>query len=209
VQLFVEAKRHQPSVIYIPSLAGWVGAVSETARATVHAMLGTLAPTDPILLLAVVDGAFLTLPRDVRAWFVCFRVYLCWASADAPSNCCRFGPARDARVELRAPGPSQRAAFFVPVLADAARAPPEFPDGVPRKKRVLEELPIAPPLAPRAPSAAELATQAESDGRLMTLLKFRLNPILVELKKKHKRFTKPATVRFVSALVGWVGCAGG
>ncbi|KAI0052664.1 AAA-domain-containing protein [Auriscalpium vulgare] len=171
VQLFVEAKRHQPSVIYIPSLYSWCAAVSETSRGTVRAMLDSLAPTDPILLLAVVDAPYLSLPRDVRAW---------------------FGPARESRVEFRPSNALQREQFFESVLQDIRRPPNQFPDGVKRKKRVLEELPIAPPLEPRAPSAAELALQDENDMRLVTLLRYRLGPILTELKRKFKRFTKPA-----------------
>ncbi|KAJ7719602.1 hypothetical protein B0H14DRAFT_3521208 [Mycena olivaceomarginata] len=65
VRLFVEVKRHAPAVVYIPALRGWCTAVSETARATVRAMLDTLAPADPVLLLAVVDGHFADLPHDV------------------------------------------------------------------------------------------------------------------------------------------------
>ena len=176
MQLFVEAKRHQPSVIYIPSLVGWCAAVTETARTTVRAMLDTLAPTDPVLLLAVVDGTFTQLPRDVRQW---------------------FGPIRENRVGLTAPTPSQREAFFEGLLQDVRRPPNEFPDGVKRKKRVLEELPVAPPLEPRQPTAAELALQEENDQRVITLLKYRLGPILSELKRKFKRFTKRAAVRWL------------
>ncbi|KAI0313571.1 hypothetical protein OF83DRAFT_522786 [Amylostereum chailletii] len=175
VQLFVEAKRLQPSIIYIPSLSGWCAAVSETARSTVQSMLNTLAPTDPILLLAVVDGSFMSLPRDVRAW---------------------FGSTRENRVELHKPTESQRDEFFQPILKDVQRPPNHFPDGMKRKKRVLEELPIAPPLEPRKPSAAELAVQEEHDARLITLLRYRLGPILTELKRKFKRFTKPATEEY-------------
>ncbi|KAH9928867.1 uncharacterized protein B0H18DRAFT_874349 [Fomitopsis serialis] len=171
VQLFVDAKRHQPSVIYIPSLVGWCAAVSETTRTTVRAMLDTLAPTDPVLLLAVVDGPFLSLPRDVRSW---------------------FGPTRDNRVELTHPAPLQREQFFEGLLKDVRRPPNQFPDGVQRKKRVLEELPVAPPLEPRQPTAAELAVQEENDQRVITLLRYRLGPILQELKRKFKRFTKRA-----------------
>ncbi|CDO76348.1 hypothetical protein BN946_scf185011.g12 [Trametes cinnabarina] len=173
VQLFVEAKRHQPSVIYIPSLLGWCAAVTETARTTVRAMLDTLSPTDPVLLLAVVDGPFSQLPKDVRQW---------------------FGPARENRVALTPPTAPQREAFFEGLLNDVRRPPNQFPDGIQRKKRVLEELPIAPPLEPRQPSAAELAAQEESDQRVITLLKYRLGPILSELKRKFKRFTKRAMV---------------
>ncbi|KAJ3535003.1 hypothetical protein NMY22_g6683 [Coprinellus aureogranulatus] len=175
VQLFVEAKRHQPSVIYIPSLFGWCAAVTETSRSTVRAMLDTLLPTDPILLLAVVDGPFSALPKDVKAW---------------------FGPSRDNRVQIAPPSPEKRSAFFEPLLKDVARKPVEFADGVKRRKRILEELPIAPPLEPRKPSAAELALQEENDQKTMTILKFRLGPILQEMKRKFKRFTKRASEEY-------------
>ncbi|KAF9231860.1 hypothetical protein BU15DRAFT_81909 [Melanogaster broomeanus] len=69
VQLFVEAKRHQPSLIYMPSLLGWCAAVPKMSRSTMHAMLESLSPTDPILLLAIVDRPFSSLPYDVRWWF--------------------------------------------------------------------------------------------------------------------------------------------
>ena len=127
VQLFVEAKRHQPSIIYIPSLVGWCAAVSEVSRATVRAMLDTPSPTDPVLLLAVVDDKFTSLPKDVRSW---------------------FSSTRENRVALSKPSPAQRETFFQGLLDDVKRPPNQFPDGVKRKKRVLEELPIAPPLEP-------------------------------------------------------------
>ncbi|EEB90099.1 hypothetical protein MPER_11744 [Moniliophthora perniciosa FA553] len=63
---------------------------------------------------------------------------------------------------------------------------------MPRKKRILEDLPVTPPPELRKPSAAELAAQEESDQRTFTLLKFRLGPILKELKRKFKRFAKAA-----------------
>lgn len=139
-------------------------------------MLDTLSPTDPVLMLAVVDGHFNTLPRDVRSW---------------------FGPTRENRVALSSPSPVQREEFFQGLLEDVKRPPNQFPDGIKRKKRVLEELPIAPPLEPRQPTAAELAVQEESDQKVITILKYRLGPILTELKRKFKRFTKRAVVRLL------------
>lgn len=65
---------------------------------------------------------------------------------------------------------------------------------------MLETLPIAPPIEPRKPTQAELAVQVENDQKVLTLLKFRLGPILAELKRKHKRFTKPARVSECSFL---------
>ncbi|KAF7301025.1 AAA-domain-containing protein [Mycena indigotica] len=175
VQLFVEAKRHAPAVIYIPALLGWCAAVSETSRATVRAMLDTLAPSDPVLLLAVVDGAFGELPKDVRGW---------------------FGVGKSGRVQLDAPNSQSRHQFFSSLIKDLRRPPNEYADGMPRRKRVLEVLEIAPPIEPRKPSAAELAVQEENDQRVLALLKYRLEPILTALKRKFKRFTKRATEEY-------------
>lgn len=137
-------------------------------------MLDTLSPTDPILVLAIVDGKFTDLPRDVRTW---------------------FGATKENRVELTYPTATQRDEFFESLMKDVSRPPNQFADGHKRKKRVLEVLPVAPPLEPRQPTAAELAVQEESDHRVVALLKYRLGPILTELKRKFKRFTKRATVR--------------
>jgi hypothetical protein len=148
-------------------------------------MLDTLAPTDPILLLAVVDGPFSSLPRDVKVW---------------------FGPTRDNRVQLSSPSSSQREAFFDGLLKDVQRPPNQFADGMKRRKRILEKLPIAPPIEPRKPTAAELALQEENDQRIITLLKYRLGPILTELKRKFKRFTKHATVWYFLLNILARGC---
>ena len=176
IQLFIEAKRNKPSVIYIPALLGWCSAVSETTRATVRSMLDSLAPTDAILLLAVLEGgSFASLPRDVRAW---------------------FGTSRETRVSLSASTSAERRAFFKELMEYVEKKPTEFPDAVKKRRRVLEELPIAPPLPPRKPSEAELKLQADNDLRTKALLKYRLGPILTELKKKFKRFAKSAAVGF-------------
>ena len=173
MQLFLEAKRNQPSVIYIPSLTGWCAAVSEAARATVRSMLESIAPTDPVLLLAIADCPFTSLPRDVRTW---------------------FGMIRENRVSFVAPSTLQRSTFFNDLIQSVRKPPTEFPDAVRRKKRILEKLPVAPPIAPRVPTAAELAQQEQKDEQTIAMLKFRLGPVLIELKKKFKRFSKPAAV---------------
>lgn len=147
--------------------------MSETAITTVKAMLDTLSPSDPVLLLAVIDGPFHSVPRDVRHW---------------------FGVSKENRVSFTSPNAEKRRNFFDELIGDIRRPPNHFPDGVQRKKRVLEELPIAPPLEPRQPTAAELAVQEANDQRTLTLLRWKLGPILAELKRKHKRFTKSARV---------------
>jgi hypothetical protein len=147
----------------MPSLVEWCAAATETSRSTVRAMLDTLAPTDPILLLAVVDRCFFGLPRDVKAW---------------------FGPTIDNRVGLPTPTVLQREASFEDLMKDMQRPPNKFSDGMERRKRVLEELPITPPLERRKPTAAELALQQNRDTKTLTNLKHRFGTILTAQKRE-------------------------
>jgi SpoVK/Ycf46/Vps4 family AAA+-type ATPase len=69
-QLFVEAKRHKPSVIFIPSLKVWCDTVSEQVRGTMTALLeNSLDAGDAVLLMALADCALEDIPPDVRSWF--------------------------------------------------------------------------------------------------------------------------------------------
>lgn len=86
VQLFSEVRRHKPSVIYIPNVDTWYNTVSSTVISTFLGLLRSIPPTDPILLLGVLEDDLknvdkvmlrdlfgyskksqfeLTLPRDV------------------------------------------------------------------------------------------------------------------------------------------------
>lgn len=76
-----------------------------------------------------------------------------------------------------------------------ARPPNEFPDAMPRRKRVLEVLPIAPPPPPRVQTAAEIQQLELADRKLLEYLKWRLGPVLGELKKRYKKFARSIWVR--------------
>ncbi|KAM0793371.1 hypothetical protein ACM66B_000826 [Microbotryomycetes sp. NB124-2] len=169
VQLFVEAKRHKPSILFIPSLITWCHSVGDSVKSTIKGLLDGLDPSDPILLLAVVDGPLSEVPGDVRSW---------------------FGFVKGNRVAIGQSTATQRGKFFDEVIKSLQRPPNEFPDAMPRRKRVLEKLPIAPPPPPKVPTEAEIKAQEEADLRLSEFLKFKLGPILNELKKRFKRFTR-------------------
>lgn len=79
------------------------------------------------------------------------------------------------------------------------RPPNQFPDAMPRRKRILAELAIAPPPPPRVLSPAEIRSLEEQDQKLIEILKWRLGPILHELKKRYKKFTRSLWVRVVSS----------
>ncbi|KAH8920741.1 AAA-domain-containing protein, partial [Atractiella rhizophila] len=170
VQLFMEAKRHKPSIICIPALCTWASSVTETVRATIKGLLDSLEPADPVLLLGILDGSYSDLPSDIKTW---------------------FGFVRGNRLMLEKPSPMQRESFFEGLIAALRRTPIEYPDAYPRKKRVLEELPLAPPPPPRVPSQAEIDAQRQNDARLREYFKWRLGPVLNELKKRYKKFMKP------------------
>lgn len=170
VQLFVEAKRHQPSVIFIPSLAQWAHTVSEAARSTTRALLDSIPPSDPVLLLAIVDGPLSMLPVDVRKW---------------------FGIGDESRIEIKKPDSGKRATFFAELLETVQRPPNEFSDGVPRKKRVLEILPPAEPLPPRKPTEAEVQREMERDVAARNMLFVSFSSLIAEFMRKYRR---PASV---------------
>ncbi|EKM49451.1 uncharacterized protein PHACADRAFT_201713 [Phanerochaete carnosa HHB-10118-sp] len=100
-----------------------------------------------------------------------------------------LGWAKHDRVALAKPSVERRVESFEKLVKDVLRLPNHFLDGMKRKKRMLEELPVAPPLKLRQPTAAELAMQQEADQRTQTL-ECRLDPILTEPKRKSERFMK-------------------
>ncbi len=69
VQMFVEAKRHQPSVLYIPSILDWAAIMPDTAKITFSALLDSLTPTEPVLVLALLEGKVEDIPPQIRQWF--------------------------------------------------------------------------------------------------------------------------------------------
>ncbi len=69
MQKFVEAKRHQPSVLYIPSLLEWSTHLAESTLAMFATLLDSLSTSEPVLVFAFVDGNVEDLPVGVRDWF--------------------------------------------------------------------------------------------------------------------------------------------
>lgn len=56
VGLFTEVRRHKPSVIYIPNIDAWYATLTGSpALITFKTMLRSIAPTDPVLLLATAE----------------------------------------------------------------------------------------------------------------------------------------------------------
>ncbi|KAG8859596.1 hypothetical protein FRB91_007482 [Serendipita sp. 411] len=179
VQLFIEAKRHAPSIIYVPSLLALCGALPETCRALIADSLESLGPHEPILLLAILTGSLKSLPRDVRAW---------------------FGKNNDSRVLFIRPDEEKRRHFFKELLDYVKKPPSLFPDAVKRRRRVLEVLPVAPPLPPREPTPAERAAQERQDTLLFYKLKSHLNSIFSQCRKADSKLCRATIGQFAGSV---------
>lgn len=65
IQVFNEARRNIPSIIYIPTLDKWWELVTEAVRVILISQMSQLNPNTPILLLATADKLYKELPDEV------------------------------------------------------------------------------------------------------------------------------------------------
>ncbi|KAI9817975.1 MAG: hypothetical protein M1832_004496 [Thelocarpon impressellum] len=169
VQLFAEVRRHKPSVIYIPSVDSWYRTVGPTVISTFLGLLRSLPPTEPVLLLGILESE----PDYV----------------DKAMLKSLFGFSRRNQFELERPDKASRKLYFENVANYLRKAPTDFPDPVNRKKRKFEQLQIAPPPPPpTAPTKEQRRAQKLKDHQLLNLLKIRIQPIMDQIKLKYKRF---------------------
>ncbi|UQC78451.1 ATPase [Colletotrichum lupini] len=173
VSLFTEVKRHKPSVIYIPSIESWYAAMRDTLPfITFKNMLKSIPPTDPILVLATAEyeaGEDLA-PELVRELFAF---------------------SRKNRLQIQRPKHSNRREYFASIVDHIRKSPADFPDPANRKKRVLEELPVAPPPPPKVPTKEEIKAMQKRDHQLLNILKVQLQPIMDQINRKYKKFRQP------------------
>ncbi|KAK5052586.1 hypothetical protein LTR84_002451 [Exophiala bonariae] len=171
IRLFTEVKMHKPSVIYIPNVQDWYSTVGATVISTFLGLLRSIKPTDPVLLLGLVEGEQDELDESMRREL--------------------FGYSKRNQYELKKPGHSERLAFFQGLQDYIRTAPPDFPNPTNRKKRQLEKLDVAPPEPEKSQtplSKEELKAQKKKDRQTLNMLKIRLQPIMDQIRTRHKKF---------------------
>ncbi|KHN99572.1 ATPase, AAA-type, core [Metarhizium album ARSEF 1941] len=172
VGLFTEVRRHKPSVVYIPNVDAFYAALHGTiAYMTFKTMLRSIPPTDPVLLLATAECAKDELPPQLMQDL--------------------FGISRRNRMEIPRPERNNRMEYFSATLAYIKKKPAEFPDPENRKKRVLEELPVAPPVAEKPPTKEQVKALKRRDHQWLNALKIQLQPIMDQINRKYKKFRQP------------------
>ncbi|AEO69440.1 uncharacterized protein THITE_2119849 [Thermothielavioides terrestris NRRL 8126] len=171
VSRFTEVKRHKPSVIFIPNVDIWWNSISDTAITTFTTLLRSLPPTDPVLLLATAECTPELLAPEILKEL--------------------FGFSKKNRAVVERPERENRLEFFENIISHLRKSPTEFPDPVNRQKRVLEDLPVAPPPPPRTLTKEEIKAQRKTDLHHLNLLKMRLQPIMDQIHRKYRKFRQP------------------
>ena len=184
IQLFEEVKRHKPSVIYIPNVDIWYRTLSESVIKTFTGMLRSLPPTEPVLVLGVLE-----LQNE----------------KDKPDdNMLRdlFGYSMKNQFEIHKPDNAARHEFFEQIVELIRKAPSEFPEPENRKKRKLVELPVAPtPAQPTGPNKDDLKAQKKKDRQTLNMLKIHIQSVMDQIKHKYKKFRTPVVDE---AIIGYL-----
>lgn len=81
--------------------------------------------------------------------------------------------------------------YFSTVVSYIRKSPTDFPDPHTRKRRVLEELPLAPPPPPKPKSKEEIRMERKRDMTQLNVLKLKLQPIMDMIKKSYRSFHVP------------------
>ncbi|XP_028294989.1 ATPase family AAA domain-containing protein 2B isoform X2 [Gouania willdenowi] len=175
-QVFREARRSAPSVVYIPHISEWWDTVSDTVKSTFLTLLQDLPSFCPVLILATAETHYARLSEEVRCMFQCI-----------------YGEV----ITVSAPGEEDMRSFFSELLLVQAVKPP------PRLRnpgRCEELLPVAEAPAPRALSAEEQRRLAEQEENTLRELRLFLRDVTKRLAtdKRFNIFSKPVDIDEVS-----------
>uniref|UniRef100_A0A665TC57 ATPase family AAA domain-containing protein 2 n=1 Tax=Echeneis naucrates TaxID=173247 RepID=A0A665TC57_ECHNA len=166
-QIFVEAKRTSPSILYIPHIGQWWETVGPALRATFLSLLSSIPAFSPILLLATCNLRYDQLSMEL------FRM--------------EYGEV----FHVQVPTSRERRNFFEDlILNQAAKSPASKKKSV---LHVMEVLPVAPPPPPRQLTVEEIQKLEEQEENTLRELRLFLRDVTNRLSqdKRFKAFTKP------------------
>uniref|UniRef100_A0A669BJJ8 ATPase family AAA domain-containing protein 2 n=1 Tax=Oreochromis niloticus TaxID=8128 RepID=A0A669BJJ8_ORENI len=172
-QVFREARRSVPSVVYMPHISEWWDTVSDTVKSTFLTLLQDVPSFCPVLVLATAETHYSKLSDEVRSIFQ--RTY-------------------GEVVALSPPGEEEIRHFFSDLLLVQAARPP------PRLRNCEEVLPVAEAPGPRVLSAEEQRRLAEQEENTLRELRLFLRDVTKRLAtdKRFNIFSKPVDIEEVS-----------
>uniref|UniRef100_A0A671QVJ9 ATPase family AAA domain-containing protein 2 n=1 Tax=Sinocyclocheilus anshuiensis TaxID=1608454 RepID=A0A671QVJ9_9TELE len=175
-QVFREARRCVPSIIYMSHISDWWEAISETVKSSFLTLLQDVPSFTPLLILATSETVYQQLPDELT---------------------CIFSHSYGEVVCLSMPGEEARRKFFSDlILVQAAKAPPH------RRKTVsaLEVLTLAEDPGPRQLSPEEQQRLEEQEENTLRELRLFLRDVTKRLAtdKRFQIFSKPVDIEEVS-----------
>nr|DBA24004.1 TPA: hypothetical protein GDO54_011714 [Pyxicephalus adspersus] len=175
-QLFREARRTVPSILYIPHIHLWWETVGNTLKATFFTLIKSIPSFSPILLLATCEVEYDNLDPELQELFVD-----------------DYGEV----FHVQLPNKEDRKAFFEDLLLNQAAKPPTS-----KRKAVLqalEVLPVAPPPEPRPLTTEELKRLEEQEENTLRELRLFLRDVThrIAIDKRFRAFTKPVDLEEV------------
>ncbi|XP_060773730.1 ATPase family AAA domain-containing protein 2B isoform X3 [Neoarius graeffei] len=175
-QVFREAQRSVPSVIYMPHVSDWWEAISDTVKSTFLTLLQDVPSFTPLLILATAEISHQQLPEEVK---------------------CIFSHSYGEVVCLTTPGEEDCKKFFSDLILVQAAKPPLRP----RKKVCdLEVLPLVEDPGPRQLSPEEQKRLEEQEENTLRELRLFLRDVTRRLAtdKRFHIFSKPVDIEEVS-----------
>uniref|UniRef100_A0A3Q3MQI8 Bromo domain-containing protein n=1 Tax=Mastacembelus armatus TaxID=205130 RepID=A0A3Q3MQI8_9TELE len=175
-QVFCEAKRTSPSILYIPHIQQWWETAGPALRASFLSLLGSIPSFSPILLLATCSVPHQQLDPEIQSLF------------------------RDDYGEIytiSVPTQQERTNFFQDlILNQAAEAPTSNKKAL---TQAMEILPLAPLPPPCQRSEQELLRLEEQEEDVLRELRLFLRNVTerLALDRRFKAFTKPVDIEEV------------
>ncbi|XP_028996175.1 ATPase family AAA domain-containing protein 2B isoform X2 [Betta splendens] len=175
-QVFREARRSMPSVVFMPHISEWWETVGDTVKSTFLTLLQDVPSFSPVLILATAETHYSQLSDEVRSIFQ--RSY-------------------GEVVTLCPPGEEDRRSFFSNLLLVTAASPPPR---LRNTERCKEALPVAEAPGPRVLSAEEQRRLAEQEENTLRELRLFLRDVTKRLAtdKRFNIFSKPVDIEEVS-----------
>lgn len=175
IQLFEEVKRHKPSIIYIPDVESWYHTLPESTIRTFTGLMRSIPASEPVLLLGYMELE----TKDQKPDPAMLRDL--------------FGYSTKNQYDLDRPNEPEREEYFQQIIDMIHKAPKDFPDPSQRKRRKLDDLPVAPtpPPVPVVLSAAELKAQKRKDRQTLNKLKSSIQPVMDQIKKYRMFVNSP------------------
>ena len=161
----------------------WYRTLGQSAIKTFTGLLRSLAPTEPILLLAVLEEGAEDEDKDTKR-----------ENAEYEARMLRdlFGYSLKNQYKLARPDELARSEYFDAIIDYIRKRPDEFPDQENRKRRKLPELPEVPTEeAPKGPSKEDLKAQKKKDRQTLNMLKLSIQPVMDQIRQKYKKFRTP------------------